>query len=87
MNVEEARAEFILTMEDACIESCDHDSKDGWEHNITIAADAYGAARELKGHVDACGAYQPVHPNAPESGPACGDGWLCDGGKAIEEAT
>ena len=44
MNVEEARAEFILTMEDACIESCEHDSKDGWEHNITIAADAYAMA-------------------------------------------
>ena len=44
MNVEEARAEFILTMEDACIESCEHDSKDGWEHNITIAADAYALA-------------------------------------------
>ena len=45
---------------------------------------AYGDARELKGHVDACGAYQPVHPNAPESGPACGDGWLCDAAKGIE---
>ena len=44
MNTKEARAEFILTLEDACIESCDHDSKDGWEHNITIAADAYALA-------------------------------------------
>ena len=44
MNVKEARAEFILTMEDACIESCEHNSKDSAEHNITIAADAYALA-------------------------------------------
>ena len=56
-----------------------------WDR-VMEAADAYGAARELKGHVDTCGAYQPVHPNAPESGPACGDGWICDKGKEIEEA-
>ena len=89
MNVEEARAEFILTMEDACIESCDHDSKDGWEHNITIAADAYGAARELRGHVDAChdaaGRVSITGKGLGAKFRECGDGWLCAKAREIEE--
>ena len=46
------------------------------------AADAYGDARELKGHVDACGA-------ATDTGFTgigakwCGDGYLCDKAKEL----
>ena len=84
MNVKEARAEFILTMEDACIESCEHDSKDGWEHNITIAADAYA----LQAHVDACervGIASTADKNRTFPYVVCGDGWYCDKAKRIEE--
>ena len=51
-------------------------------HSVLMAAvDVYGAVRALAAHVGACGAYQSVHLNAPESGPACGDGWYCDEAK------
>ena len=51
--------------------------------SIMEAADVYGDARELKGHVDAC---QETSGNGYD-GPwhDCGDGWLCDVGKEIEE--
>ena len=40
------------------------------------AADVYGDARELKGHVGACGKYQLIDGYAV--GPPCGDKWYCD---------
>ena len=40
------------------------------------AADAYGDARELKGHVAACGKYQLIDGYAV--GPPCGDKWYCE---------
>ena len=49
------REAFLEAMEDACIESCEHNSKDVAEHNITIAADAYAAAERLDEHVRTCG--------------------------------
>ena len=45
------------------------------------AADAYGAARELKGHVEACEAVPPDGVPVYH----CGDGWLCDVGREIKE--
>ena len=52
------------------------------------AVRAYGAARELKGHVGACVMKEWFAPG-PDSGAwhDCGDGWLCDKGKEIEETT
>ncbi len=64
---EEARAAFLEAMEDACIESCEHNSKDVAEHNITIAADAYA----LAAHVDACTEVLMVD----------GKSWLCGGAR------
>ena len=59
----------------------------GYEHGWESAVRAYGAARELKGHVDACGHYQPLHqtPGLVGMGKRCGDGWLCDDAGEIEE--
>ena len=80
MNSEEARAEFILTMEDACIESCEHNSQDFAEHNITIAADVYALAV----HVDACHLRDSPFLRDAGDWTKCGDGWYCDKGKEIE---
>ena len=82
--VEEAREAFLEAMEDACIESCEHSSKDMGEHNITIAADVLGAARELRGHLRAC-----ERTGWNETDPQehyCGDNYLCDVAKKLEEA-
>ncbi len=58
--------------------------------SIMEAADAYGDARELKGHVDACGKRGPRiraggYLVATIPSPKCGDGWLCPQAKEIEE--
>ena len=55
------------------------------------AVHAYGAARELKGHVEACrnfiygasvAGYASSQPMSEKV--YCGDGWLCDTAKEIE---
>ena len=48
-----------------------------WD-KVMVAADAYGDARELKGHVKACQRVGPRKLVAQETPPACGDGWHCD---------
>ena len=57
--------------------------------SIMEAADAYGAARELKGHVDAChdaaGRVSITGKGLGAKFRECGDGWLCDVGREIEE--
>ena len=49
--------------------------------DMVAAIRAYGAARELKGHVAACEAVPP------DGVPVfhCGAGWLCDDAREIEE--
>ena len=73
MSIEETREIVRALVDDP------HTSVD----DVMIAADAYGAARELKGHVDACEAVPPAGVPVFH----CGAGWLCDVGKEIEEAT
>ena len=51
---------------------------DDYTERIMAAADAYGDARELKGHVKACQRVGPRKLVAQETPPACGDGWHCD---------
>ena len=41
-------------------------------------ADAWGDARELKGHVKACEAVGGVFPKDNKAWQHCGDGWYCD---------
>lgn len=52
---------------------------------LISCADAYGDARELKGHVEACG--KANQGGNPADGPEyCGhDGWLCEQAQAIEQ--
>ena len=81
MNIEEARA--ALEAEQG---ECWHERSgaEGRNHVMT-KADAYGAARELKGHVDACTAATGF-PDLDKVR-SCGlGGWLCDKAKEIEEA-
>ena len=52
--------------------------------DVMIAVDAYGAARELKGHVEACQT-RDCTPGYGAPSHACGDGWLCDDAREIEE--
>ena len=51
--------------------------------DVMNAVDAYGAARELKGHVGACNKWR--YPATADHALYCGDGWLCDKAKEIEE--
>ena len=51
--------------------------------SIMRAADAYGAARELKGHVGACQT-RDCTPGYGAPSHACGDDWLCDKAREIE---
>ena len=75
MNVEEAWAGVTDTM---ILED-----KRGWSQvEIESAVRAYGAARELKGHVDACGR---VCSELDRLDALCGDGWLCEDAREIEE--
>ena len=45
---------------------------------ILAAADVYGDARELKGHVEACEAVGGVFPKDNKAWRHCGDKWHCD---------
>ncbi len=61
-------------------------------NKFAAALDAYGAARELKGHVDACKNFiyknavtQYASSQAFSEKRYCGDGWLCDDAREIEE--
>ena len=67
--------------------------------DVMIAADAYGAAQELKGHGDVCDKWtlggtpkrRQDCGDGPDSPPSVGTGagrgrsWLCDVAKEIEE--
>ena len=53
----------------------------GAREQMKAAIRAYGAARELKGHVDACSMTTPWG----EALKHCGDDWLCDVAREIEE--
>ena len=71
------REAFLEAMEDACIESCEHNSKDVAEHNITIAADAYAAAERLDEHVKTCEVTGMIVGESDVT-KNCGDGWYCE---------
>ena len=76
MSIEEAREALDKLTWNA---TCDEDE----QAVLLEAADAYGAARELKGHVDACGATNSE--KAPCGTAWRGMVWLCDVAKEIEE--
>ena len=51
------------------------------EAEVMTAADVYGDARELEGHVEACG----WRTGDPETGYSkCGEGVYCDEGKRLQ---
>ena len=50
------------------------------------AVDAYAAARALAAHVEACRNWKYADP-AGASQAQCGEGWLCEKAKRIEELT
>ena len=82
MNVEEARA--ALEAEQG---ECWHERSgaEGRNHIMT-KADTYGAARELKGHVDACLRRELISKdNLIRHGKSCGDDWYCDVAKELAE--
>ena len=51
---------------------------DDYTERIMAAADAYGDARELKGHVETCEAVGGVFPKDNKAWRHCGDGWHCE---------
>ena len=92
MNTEEAYRALIEAIA-AYVMAVAHDAASGTtkdsvgaKEDMIAAIRAYGAARELKGHVDACestegdrmvdGKYHIVH---------CGAGWYCGDAREIEE--
>ncbi len=83
--VEEARAALEALLQ----------SLVGTQAEVMEAADAYGAARGLKAHVDACREWKAIEPGLePErvtatrpSGLKCGDGWYCDEAKKYIKGT
>ena len=77
MNIEEAREALDKIRQKHSLGDA------GSESEVMEAADAYGAARELKGHVDACKA-----TNSEKA--LCGTAWrgmvwYCDVAREIEE--
>ncbi len=74
--IEEAREALEQDIREAYIEMLNERKLEVWLADSMELADAYGAARELKGHVDACGVQGPRR---------CGDGWYCEGAGEIEK--
>ena len=82
MNVEEAR-EAVMRQLSRAIPA----RAKGGDRSYYLcekAADVYGAARELKGHVDACRERHYRDVAGPAAG-WCGGDWLCEKAKETEE--
>ncbi len=85
MTVEEARGELGLVTNIAAIKRMMITDLDAAQKLMDGRIDAYGDARELKGHVRVCGRYAASgeHGAPPALGPKCGDGWYCDQAKKL----
>ena len=64
-----------MTVEREALERVLHSAPSGMFTKFMAAADAYGDARELKGHVEACGKRHGESFVVPDCGT---EGWYCD---------
>ena len=77
----EAIAAYVMAVARDAASGTTKDSV-GAKEDMIVAIRAYGAARELKGHVAACGR---VCSELDRLDALCGEGWYCDVGREIEE--